>query len=511
LGLGESGLYEKGSVVLASDRVSPESVGIPMDQERHSITTKRGDEMERRSRLLTSSTRRMIWPCLLCTLFLLPPAEATLGQGVLEKVLPNGLKVILLENHRAPLVTFQVVYRVGSRNEEWGKTGLSHMLEHMMFKGTKTVSGSDFSRIIQENGGQYNAFTSEDFTVYFENLSANRIGVAIDLESDRMHNLVLREEDFRTERMVVMEERRLRTLDNPKGFLLEQLEATAFQLQPYHWPVIGWMEDIERFALEDLKAYYRTYYIPSNAFVVVVGDFKPEDLLPQIERAFGSLPAGVAPNQKRDIDPAQTGERRVFVKREANLPFLAVGYHVPNIREPDSDVLEVIATLLSDGKSSRLYHDLVLEAKVALDVNTGHPFLSHDPGLFMVSVEPLPGKEVGEIEKALDKQLERLQTEPVMERELEKAKNQLEASFIFGRDSLFRQGLLLASYEITSDWRRIEDYLPSIRKVTAEDIKRVASRYLIPDNRTVGVLIPVPAQEGKPAPPESPLKEKMVR
>jgi zinc protease len=199
------------------------------------------------------------------------------------------------------------------------------------------------------------------------------------------------------------------------------------------------------------------------------------------------------------------------VKREANLPFLTMGYHVPNVREPDSDVLEVISALLSDGKSSRLYQDLVLEAKVALDVNTGHPLLSHDPGLFMISVEPLLGKEVEEIEKALDKQLERLQTEPVMERELEKAKNQLEASFTFGRDSLFRQGLLLASYEIASHWRGIDDYVPNIRKVTAEDIKRVAKRYLIPDNRTVGVLIPVAAKEGKPAPSGSFLQEKMVR
>jgi len=467
--------------------------------------------MERRSRLLASSARGMVWPCLLCSLFLLPPAEATLEQEVFEKVLPNGLKVILLENHRVPLVTFQVVYRVGSRNEEWGKTGLSHMLEHMMFKGTPKVSGSDFSRIVQENGGQHNAFTSQDFTVYFENLSANRVGVAIDLESDRMHNLILREEDFRTERMVVMEERRLRTEDNPKAFLMEQLEATAFQLQPYHWPVIGWMEDIERFTLEDLKAYYRTYYTPSNAFLVVAGDFKKEDLLPQIEKAFGSLPAGPVPDQKRDIDPPQAGERRVYAKREANLPFLVMSYHVPNLKEPDSYVLEVIATLLADGKSSRLYQDLVLEAKVALDVNTGHPLLSHDPGLFMISVEPLPGKEVGEVEEALDRQLDRLSREPVEERELQKAKNQLEASFIFGQDSLFHQGIVLASYEVASDWRRIGDYIPNIRKVSTQDIMRVANRYLIPDNRTVGVLVPLPAKEGKLAPSEPSIKERLVR
>lgn len=458
------------------------------------------------------SSRRLIWPCLLCALFSVGArAEATLGQEVFEKVLPNGLKVILLENHRAPLVTFQVVYRVGSRNEEWGKTGLSHMLEHMMFKGTEKVSGTDFSRIIQENGGQYNAFTSEDCTVYFENLSANRVQVAIDLESDRMQNLVLREEDFRTERMVVMEERRLRTEDNPKAFLLEQLGATAFQLQPYHWPTIGWMEDIERFTLEDLKAYYRTYYTPSNAFIVAVGDFKKEELFPRIEKGFGSLVTGAPPDQKKDIDPPQTGERRVSAEREANLPFLVMGYHVPNLKEPDSYVLEVIATLLADGKSSRLYQDLVLQAKIALDVEASQPLLSHDPGLFMISAEPLPGKEVGEVEKALDQQLERLTREPVKERELQKAQNQLEASFIFGRDSLFRQAMVLASHEILSDWRKIDDYLPNIRKVTAQDIMRVASRYLIPENRTVGVLIPLPPKEGKPTPSDASIKERLIR
>ena len=185
-------------------------------------------------------------------------AEAGLKDQVVETTLANGLKVILLENHKAPLITFQVWYRVGSRNEEWGKTGLSHMLEHMMFKGTAKVGPEEFSRIIQENGGNDNAFTSDDFTAYFENLSADRVQVSIDLESDRMQNLVLREEDFRTERMVVMEERRLRTNDNPQAFLLEQVEAAAFQVSPYHWPTIGWMEDIVRFTLDDLKNYYRT-------------------------------------------------------------------------------------------------------------------------------------------------------------------------------------------------------------------------------------------------------------
>jgi len=250
---------------------------------------------------MTLKSRIKATTLLLCFFLLfIPNARAGLKEHIFEAVLPNGLKVILLENHKAPLVTIQVWYRVGSRNEEWGKTGLSHMLEHMMFKGTKRIGPEDFSRIVQENGGNDNAFTTRDFTAYFENLSSDRIQISIDLESDRMQNLLLREEDFRTERMVVMEERRLRTEDNPQANLLEQLEATAFQIHPYHWPTVGWMEDIARFTLEDLKAYYRTYYNPVNAFLVVVGDFKKEELLPKIEKAFGSYLKGVPPVQERD-------------------------------------------------------------------------------------------------------------------------------------------------------------------------------------------------------------------
>jgi len=448
---------------------------------------------------------------LLSFIFLVPISEAGLKEDVSETVLSNGLKVILLENHKAPLVTFQVWYRVGSRNEAWGKTGLSHMLEHMMFKGTERVGPEEFSRIIQENGGNDNAFTSHDYTAYFENLNADRVQVSIDLESDRMQNLLLREQDFQTERMVVMEERRLRTDDNPQAVLTEQVMATAFELQPYHWPIIGWMEDIARFTLEDLRAYYQAYYNPTNAILVAVGDFKKKELLPKIEQAFGSYPKGVPPVQERDTDPQQIGERRILVKREAQLPSLVMGYHVPNLREKDSYVLEVIATLLSGGKSSRLYQSLVREKRLVLSVDADHSLTSRDPSLFTLSAELLPGKEVAEAEKAFDQEVDRLQKELVGNQELEKARNQLEASFIFAQDSLFYQAMLLAQQEIALSWKAIDDYLPSIRKVSPEDIQRVAKKYLTPDNRTVGILIPLPPKEGKPAPAGSPMKEHGVR
>jgi zinc protease len=311
--------------------------------------------------------------------------------------------------------------------------------------------------------------------------------------------------------MVVMEERRLRTEDNPQSYLSEQLEATAFQIQPYHWPIIGWMEDLARLTLEDLKTHYRTYYNPANAFLVVVGDFKKEDLLPTIVESFGSYPKGAIPDQEKGKEQPQAGERRIFVKREAQLPSIVVGYHVPNLRERDSYVLEVIATLLSGGKSSRLYQSLVREKRLVVDVGADHSLLSRDPGLFYLSADPLPGKEVTEVEKALGQEVERLQKEPVAEYELEKAKNQLESSFVFGQDSLFYQAMLLAQHEIALSWKAIDDYIPSIRKVTPEEVQRVAKRCLIPDNRTVGILIPLSPKEGKPAPERPSAREQMIR
>lgn len=425
------------------------------------------------------------------------PAETAAREKPSEFTLENGLKVILLENHKAPVVTFQVWHRVGSRNEAWQKTGLSHMLEHMMFKGTAKVSGPDFSRTVQENGGNYNAFTSTDYTAYFETMSADRIGVAISLEADRMHNLVLREEDFRTERMVIMEERRQRTDDSPKAYLVEQLHAAAFVEQPYHWPIVGWMNDIERLRLEDVRAHYERYYSPANTFIVAVGDFKTGEMLAKIKAAFGSYPAGTAVPRTRFTDPPQTGERRITVKREAKLPVIVQAYKVPGISDPDSYVLDLIEGVLSSGKSSRLYRRLVREDKIALSVDAGNPLLSIDPDLFMISAECLPGRTAEEAEKAINDEIAKLKTEPLGERELAKAKNQIEAGFVFSQDSLFSQARLLASYEAAQDWRALDIYLPEIRKITPADIMRVAKKYFNPETRTTAVLVPLPIPESK--------------
>jgi zinc protease len=453
-----------------------------------------------------------LWVGLLLVFFSWAPAgQAELREQVFETTLANGLKVILLENHKAPLATFHVWYRVGSRNEEWGKTGLSHMLEHMMFKGTKKYRPEEYSRIIQENGGETNAFTSRDYTGYFASLRSDRLQVVMDLEADRMQNLNLREEDFATERMVVIEERRQRTEDDPQAFLMEQLEATAFQVQPYHWPIIGWMEDLMRTTLEDLKKYYQTYYNPANALLVAVGDFKKGEMLAGIEKTFGGIPQGTSPKQEKPKDPPQTGERRISLKKEAQLPFLVMGYRIPNLQHPDAYVLEVINAILSGGKSSRLYQKLVLEKQLALEADSENSFLSKDPALFYVYATPLPGKQVGELEKALEEEIERLQKEPVEQRELEKVKNQLESSFTYSQDSLFFQAMLLARYEIAQSWKVIDQYLPLIRRVTAQDIQRVARQYLIPDSRTVGILIPLPPKPGQEPPVGSSGRDRIIR
>jgi zinc protease len=465
----------------------------------------------RLSSILASLSRALLSLSLL--FIFIERGYAGLSEQVFEKQLGNGLKIILLENHKAPVATFQVWYRAGSRNEAWGKTGLSHLLEHMMFKGTKTITGQAFGNIIAEHGGDENAFTSHDFTTYFENISSDRLRIPIYLESDRMNNLLLTEQDFKTERMVVLEERRMRTEDDPQGFLVEQVYATAFQTSPYHWPIIGWEQDLLRLTLRDLKEYYTAFYNPVNAFIVAVGDFRKEEILPVIEKYFGPKKKGEKPDHTKAVDPPQTGERQIEVNRVAELPYVLMVYHVPNIREPDAYALEVLAGILASGKSSRLYKNLVEQQQLALSVDADNSLLSHDPSVFSISAQPLPDVDPTVLEKALDEEIEKIRTHMVDQRELEKAKNQIEAAFVYGQQSFFYQAMLLARFEISAgDWRKIDEFIPSIRGVTYEDIHRVANRYLSPGNRTVGRLKPLSGSKEGPLRPARPLsQQKMIR
>lgn len=422
--------------------------------------------------------------------FFSSPARAQASQ-VQEVVLPNGLKVLLLENHKSPAVTFQVWYRVGSRNEADGKSGLSHFLEHMMFKGTSKVRPEEYSRIIARNGGRSNAFTSTDHTVYFATMSREKIGIAIELEADRMADALLNGTYFDAEKKVVMEERRLRTEDNPVSALDEVTSAVSYILHPYRRPVVGWMEDLDNLTRDDLREYYRTYYRPNNAFLVVVGDFSTEQVLPKIRAAFGDIPQGPKPPQVKIQEPPQRGERRVVLKKEAELPFVLMAYHAPNLTHPDSFALELLTVILASGRSSRLYQDLVYHQRIARSVDADYGRLAIDPTIFSITAQVMPQEDLAGVERAIDALLYRVKSEPVSDRELEKAKNQVEAAFVFGQDAIFGQAMRTGQYESSAAWRLMDSYLPGIRRVTPGDILKVAQKYLDPDQRTVGILIPI--------------------
>jgi zinc protease len=410
--------------------------------------------------------------------------------------LTNGLKVILVEEHKAPVVTFQVWYRIGSRDEIQGKTGLSHLLEHMMFKGSPKYGKGEFSRIVAKNGGSENAFTGRDYTAYFQNLSSDRINLSLDLESDRMAHLLMDPKEFNLEREVVKEERRLRTEDDPKSSLIEQMYAVAFLTHPYRSPVIGWMEDINRLTPEDALRHYKTYYQPNNATVVVVGDIDPKSLLSKIKDYFEKIPKGLDPPIPSSYELEQKGERRIMIKRETQLPFVFLGYHAPNYGSPDAYALNVLATLLSSGKSSRLYQSLVYDKKIALETGGEYDAMTSDPDLFYFYGMTQRGQTVEALENGLYQVIERLQTQPVPDRELQKAKNQIEADFIFAQDSNFYQAMQVGTAEtVGAGIPYLESYVDHIRKVTSQDVIRVAQKYLREDNRTVGVLIPLKSEK----------------
>lgn len=419
---------------------------------------------------------------------------------VFETTLDNGLKVLLLEERKAPVVTFHIWYRVGSRNEEFGRTGLAHLMEHMMFKGTPTIGGKEFSQIIRRNGGRDNAFTGQDYTGYFVTVAADRVDIALELEPDRMVNLLMDPSEVTRERSVVMEERRLRTEDDPTGALWEEVQAAAFKAHPYGNPIIGWMEDIRQLGRADLQAFYKMYYAPNNAVVSVVGDFDRAKLLPKITKAFGSIPRGPDPPAVRSIEPPQKGQRRVVLTRpDAKVPYIIVTYHVPNLTDADSYALDVLEVILAGGKSAQLHRRLVYEKELALDAGASYSRVAVDPDLFTVYCALAPGKTVEETEEALLAELDRLKSQPVSARQLQKAKNQIEAAFMFHQDSVFSLARQVASYEIVGGWQSINAYLPGIQAVTLEDIQRVARKYFTVENRTVGILIPEGANHRQPS------------
>lgn len=434
-------------------------------------------------------------------------AARSYAEQVVERTLDNGLRVLLLEDHKAPVTVVQVWYRVGARNEVPGTTGLSHMLEHMMFKGTGAHGPEEYSRIISRNGGNENAFTSDDATTYFATLAADRAAVEIDLEADRMRGLRLSAENFEPERRVVMEERRMRTDDNPVAFLLETLGATSFLEHPYRQPTIGWAKDIEGWTLEDLQRHYDTYYRPNNAVLVAVGDFDAAAMGDLVAERFGPIPRAADPPPVRATEPPPRGARRVEVERPAKLPFVAIAWHAPNLHHPDSAALEMLAGVLSNGKSSRLHARLVHDQRLALSADASYDRTSIDDKTFSVAGQPQPGVSAARLEAALDREIEAIRRTPPTREELERARAQVEAAFVFAQDSMFYRAMLLGTYEMAGGWRAIDDYLPALARVTPEDVQRVARTWLTAPNRTTATLVPLPIDAAAPVeqPPAGPI------
>lgn len=445
----------------------------------------------------------------LLILLLAMPLTVFANASVQEFKLDNGLKLIVQEDHRSPVVVSQVWYRAGSLDEVNGKTGVAHVLEHMMFKGTKEVKSGQFSRLIAAAGGKENAFTSTDYTCYFQQLEKSNLPLSFKLEADRMVNLQLTEEEFAKEIKVVMEERRWRTDDKPQSKVNEAFQGAVYRAHPYSRPVIGFMNDLENMTVEDAREWYNNWYAPNNATLVVVGDVKAEEVYKLAKQHFGKLKSKVLPARKPQVEPTQIGERRVVVKAPAKLPYLLMGYHVPALANYETDwepyALEVLAGVLSGNPAARLNQKLVRETQLAIDASAGYDLLSRGrQSVFALDGTPSEGKTVVELEAALLQQIEKIKASGVTLEELNRVKAGVIAADVYQRDSMFYQGMQLGTIEtIGFPWKILQDYPAKLRAVTPEQVQAVAKKYLLKDNLTIATLDPQPMDpnakpQGKP-------------
>ena len=431
------------------------------------------------------------------------PLKRYADYNVYEKTLSNGLKVIVKEDHRAPIMVSQVWYKVGSSYEHLGITGVSHVLEHMMFKGTKKHPPGEFSRIIAANGGSENAFTGRDYTAYFQTMEKRRLPISFEMEADRMRNVVLLEEEFKKEIQVVMEERRMRTEDNPQAITYEQFTATAFVNSPYHWPIIGWMNDLENMNVDDLATWYRKWYVPNNAIVVVAGDVDPDEVFALAQEHFGGIKPGPIPKLKPRTETKQKGIKRINVKAPAQVPYMLMGYQTPSVVDNEEAwepyALEMLAAVLDGGISARMESQLVRKQQVAASIGTSYDAFTPGRELLIFSGTPAQGKTVDDLEKAVKEQLKIIQTELVSDKELARVKAQVAAGKIYQKDSIFYQAMTIGTLETTNlGWQLGEKFVENINKITKEQIQTVAKKYLIDDNLTVAILDPQEIDMTKP-------------
>lgn len=444
---------------------------------------------------------------LLCTFIFIIISNSSLAESkVHEYKLANGLKVFIKEDHRVPAVVTEVWYKVGSSYEPNGITGISHALEHMMFKGTSKYGPGQFSKIIAENGGEENAFTSFDYTAYYQMIDPKKLPISLQLEADRMRNLSLKPEEFVKELEVIKEEKRLRTDDNPQSYTYERFLAAANVASPYHHPVIGWMWDLKDMNANDLRGWYEKWYAPNNAILVIVGDVKPEETIKLVQQNFGPLKPSQLPELKRHEELNDVGARRVVVKTPAKLPVLIIGYNTPALKtaenKADAYALDVLQAILNGGNSARLPSLFVRGKQIATDVDASYDIFSRLDNVFTISAIPAPAHTTQELENAIFDQIKDLQTKLVDNRELSRVKAQVIANRIYEKDSILNQANEIGSLEAVSlSWRDADAYVQHINQVTAKQVQEVAKKYLVPARLTVATLKPLPinpATQDKP-------------
>ncbi|MFW5426354.1 MAG: M16 family metallopeptidase [Methylophagaceae bacterium] len=431
---------------------------------------------------------------ILASLLILP---AIAGANVSEYQLENGLKLIVKEDHRAPVVVSQVWYKVGSSYEYNGITGISHQLEHMMFKGTENLGPNEFSKIIAANGGRENAFTGRDYTAYFQTMEKDRLEVSFRLEAERMRKLVIDEAELLKEHEVVAEERRMRTDDNPQSLLREAFNSAAFVNSPYHHPIIGWMSDIKNYNVADLEQWYQKWYAPNNATVVVVGDVEPNAVHQLALKYFGPLKPETTALVKPQIEIEQRGKRSIEVKAPAELPYFMMGWKVPVVKTVEAEfawepyALEMLAGILDGSNSARFARELVRGEEIAASVGAGYGLFSRLDDVFMVVGTPAKGVSVESLQKAVMSQLDKVKTELVSQQELDRIKTQVVANAVYERDSVFYQAMQIGMLETVGlEWELTDAYVENVQAVTAEQVQAVAKKYLIDDSLTVAELIP---------------------
>ncbi len=425
-----------------------------------------------------------------------------------ERTLPNGLRMVVKEDHRAPTVVHMVWYRAGAIDEVDGASGVAHVLEHMMFKGTRKVGPGEFSKRVAAAGGRDNAFTSLDYTAYFQIVPKRALPEMMMLEADRMANLRLDAKEFAQEIKVIMEERRLRTEDNPQALLHERMSSVAFQAHPYRRPVIGWMNDLENMTYQDAQDWYRHWYAPNNATLVVVGDVEHAQVFKLAEKYYGAIKPQTLKQRRPYVEPAQIGIKRLNVKAPAKLPYLALAWKAPKLKDVENDreayALEMLAAVLDGHDASRLSKSLVRTQKIAQSAGAGYDSVLRGEAQFTLEGQPAEGRSVAELEAALRNEIRRIQEEGVSAEELARVKTQTIASQIYKRDSLMAQAIEIGSHEVQGiGWRSIDRMLDRLRSVTAAEVQAVAKKYFTDDTLTIGVLDPQPLPD-TPAPTAKP-------